>query len=163
MSHAGAIAGDIGLLTGTIPASREWLQGSPFVDYTIPALSLMVLVGSGMPFAKAPILGGRECGVPASALARLMMMGFLVVEAAVIDRVGGSELLLAVGVQDFYLALGLAICVSLLTLGESNPVCMLTSSSSTSDTDEISLKTSWRRQRVREHDGVFHRRMLLLE
>jgi hypothetical protein len=105
----GAIAGGIGLLTGAIPASLEGLQGSPFVDYTIPALSLMVIVGGGMLLAAATILSGREIGVLASALAGLMMMGFEVVEAAVIDRIGGSELLFAISLQAFYFALGLAI------------------------------------------------------
>ena len=59
----GAIAGGIGLLTGAIPASLEGLQGSPFVDYTIPALSLMVIVGGGMLVAAATILSGREFGI----------------------------------------------------------------------------------------------------
>jgi hypothetical protein len=107
----GAIAGGIGLLTGAIPASLEGLQGSPFVDYTIPALSLMVIVGGGMLFAAATILSGREIGVLASVFAGLMMMGFEVVEAAIIDRIGGSELLFAMSLQAFYFALGLAIFV----------------------------------------------------
>ena len=105
----GAVAGGIGLLTRAIPASLEGLQGSPFVDYTIPALSLMVIVGGSMLLAAATILSGREMGVLASALAGLIMMGFEVVEAAVIDRIGGSELLFAVSLQAFYFALGLAI------------------------------------------------------
>jgi hypothetical protein len=107
----GAIAGGIGLLSGAIPASSEGLQGSPFVDYTIPALSLMVIVGGGMLVAAATILSGREFGVLASVLAGLIMMGFEVVEAGVIDRIGGSELLFAVSLQAFYFALGLAIFV----------------------------------------------------
>ncbi len=107
----GALAGGIGLLTGAIPASLEGLQGSPFVDYTIPALSLMVIVGGGMLLAAATILSGREIGVLTSALAGLMMMGFEVVEAAVIDHIGGSELLFAVSLQAFYFPLGLAIFV----------------------------------------------------
>jgi hypothetical protein len=107
----GAIAGGIGLLSGAIPASLEGLQGSPFVDYTIPALSLMVIVGGGMLVAAATILSGREFGVLASVLTGLIMMGFEVVEAAVIDRIGGSELLFAVSLQAFYFALGLAIFV----------------------------------------------------
>ena len=112
----GAIAGGIGLLTGAIPASLEGLQGSPFVDYTIPALSLMVIVGGCMLFAAATILSRREIGILASALAGLMMMCFEVVEAAVIDRIGGSELLFAVSLQAFYFALGLAIFVLAFSL-----------------------------------------------
>ena len=107
----GAIAGGIGLLTGAIPASLEGLQGSPFVDYTVPALSLMVIVGGSMLLAAATILTGREIGVLVSVFAGLAMMIFEIVEAAVIDRIGGSELLFAVSLQAFYFALGLAIFV----------------------------------------------------
>ncbi len=107
----GAVAGGIGLLTGAIPASLDGLQGSLFVDYTIPALSLMVIVGGSMLLAAATILTGREFGVLASAFAGLAMMIFEIVEAAVIDRSGGSELVIAVVLQAFYFALGLAIFV----------------------------------------------------
>jgi hypothetical protein len=107
----GAVAGGIGLLTGAIPASLNGLQGSLFVDYTVPALSLMVIVGGSMLLAAATILTGREMGVLASAFAGLAMMIFEIVEAAVVDRMGGSELVFAVVLQAFYFALGLAIFV----------------------------------------------------
>jgi hypothetical protein len=92
----GAVAGGIGLLTGAIPASLDGLQGSPFVDYTVPAWSLMVMVGGSMFFAAATILTGREMGVLASASAGLVMMIFEIVEVAVIDHTGGSALVLLV-------------------------------------------------------------------
>jgi hypothetical protein len=98
-------------LTGAIPASLDVLQGSLFVDYTVPALSLMVIVGGSMLLAAATILTGREIGVLASAFAGLAMMIFEIVEAAVVDRSGGSGLVIAVVLQAFYFALGLAIFV----------------------------------------------------
>jgi len=104
-----AIAGGIGLLTGGIPASLDWLQGSPFRDYTVPALSLLILIGGSMSLAATTILTRREVGVLAAAFAGLAMMIFEIVEAASIDRLSGSELLLAVVLQAFYFALGLAI------------------------------------------------------
>ncbi len=107
----GAVAGGIGLLTGAIPVPLHALQGSPFVDYAVPALALMVLVGGGMFFAAATIFTGREMGVLASAFAGLAMMIFEMVEVAVIDRMGGSELVMGVALQSFYFALGLAIFV----------------------------------------------------
>ncbi|MGB8345838.1 MAG: hypothetical protein WCD86_13205 [Ktedonobacteraceae bacterium] len=106
-----AVAGGIGLLTGVIPASLDGLQGSLFVDYTIPALSLMIIVGGSMLLATATIPTGREIGVLASAFAGLAMMIFEIVEAVVIDRIGGSELAIAVVLQTFYFVLGLAIFV----------------------------------------------------
>jgi hypothetical protein len=107
----GAVAGGIGLLTGAIPAELHGLQGSPFVDYTVPAFVLMVMVGGSMLLAAATILTGREMGVLASTFAGLVMMIFEIVEVAVIDRTGGSELMFAVVLQIFYFALGLAIFV----------------------------------------------------
>src|SRR6266702_7929965 len=98
----GAVAGGIGLLTRAIPASLEGLQGSLFVDYTVPALSLMVIVGGSMLLAAATILTGREMGVLTSAFAGVAMMIFEIVEAAVVDRMGGSELVFAVVLQAFY-------------------------------------------------------------
>lgn len=62
-------------------------------------------------FAAATILTGREMGVLASAFAGLAMMIFEIVEVAVIDRTGGSALVIAVVLQSFYFALGLAIFV----------------------------------------------------
>ncbi len=107
----GAVAGGIGLLTGAIPASLDGLKGSLFVDYTIPALSLMVMVGGSMLFAASTILTRREIGVLASVFAGLVMMIFEIVEVTVVDRIGGSELVFAVVLQAFYFALGLAIFV----------------------------------------------------
>lgn len=107
----GAVAGGIGLLTGAIPVSLDALQGSPFVDYTVPGLSLMVIVGGSMFLAAATILTGREIGVLISAFTGLAMMVFEIVEVAVIDRMGGSGLVFAVILQSFYFALGLAIFV----------------------------------------------------
>jgi hypothetical protein len=40
-----AFAGGIGLLTGVARPPVELLRGSPFTDYTIPALALFVIVG----------------------------------------------------------------------------------------------------------------------
>jgi len=56
------LAGGIGLLTGAIAAPLNWLEGSPFVDYTIPGLALAIIVGGSMLFAAATIFTGREIG-----------------------------------------------------------------------------------------------------
>ncbi len=105
------LAGGIGLLTGVIAMPLEWLQGSPFVDYTIPGLALGVIVGGSMLFAAVTIFTGREIGVLASGFAGLTMMIFEIVEAPVIDPYAGSSLSLALSLQVFYFALGLVIFV----------------------------------------------------
>ena len=103
------IAGGIGLMTGMIQTPSEWLQGSPFVDYTVPGLALAIIVGGSMLFAAATILTRREIGVLAAAFAGLAMIIFEIVEIAVVDRFTGSSLLIAASLQAFYLALGLAV------------------------------------------------------
>ena len=103
------IAGGIGLLTGAIPFPLGLLQGTPFVDYTIPGLALAIIVGGSMLLAAATIFTGREVGVLTSAFAGLAMIGFEVVEVFIIDRFGGSWLLIAVVLQAFYFVLGLTI------------------------------------------------------
>jgi hypothetical protein len=99
------------LLTGVIPVSLGGLQGSPFVDYTVPALSLMIIVGGSMFLAAATILPGREIGVLTSVFTGLAMMVFEIVEAAIVDRMGGSMLAFTVFLQSFYFVLGLVIFV----------------------------------------------------
>lgn len=111
-----AVAGGIGLLMGGIPASPDWLQGSPFHDYTVPALSLMILVGGSMLLASATILTGREAGILISAAAGGAMMIFELVEVVVIDRQSGNNLLLALTLQAFYFLLGLVISVLAVSL-----------------------------------------------
>jgi hypothetical protein len=105
------LAGGIGLLTGAIAAPLEWLEGSPFVDYTIPGLALAIIAGGSMLLAAVTIFTGREVGVLTSGLAGLAMMIFEIVEAPVIDPYAGSSLSLALSLQVFYFALGLAILV----------------------------------------------------
>jgi len=84
-----AVIGGVGLVTGTIPFLRmpvEYLQGTPFSDYTIPGVLLVIVVGGSFLFAATTILTRREVGVRASALAGLTVIGFEVVEAPIIDR-----------------------------------------------------------------------------
>jgi hypothetical protein len=84
-----AVIGGVGLMTGAIPfllMPVEYLQGTPFSDYTIPGLLLLIVVGGSFLLAAATILTGREVGVLASALAGLIVIGFEAVEVAIIDR-----------------------------------------------------------------------------
>jgi hypothetical protein len=110
------LAGGIGLLTGAIATPTEWLEGSPFIDYTIPGLALAIIVGGSMLLAAPTILTGHEIGLLASGYAGLAMMVFEIVEVAIINRFVGSWLSLALSLQVFYFALGLAIFVLAATL-----------------------------------------------
>jgi hypothetical protein len=84
-----AVIGGVGLVTGAIQFLQmpvEYLQGTPFSDYIIPGLLLLIAVGGSFLFAAATILSSRVLGVLASALGGLILIGFEFVEVLIIDR-----------------------------------------------------------------------------
>ncbi len=89
--------------------SVTWLEGTPFVDYTVPSLVLMIVVGGSALLAAATAFLHREWAVLDSMLAGLIMVGFLVVEAVCLDGAAGSALPMVLALQLFYLVLGVAI------------------------------------------------------
>lgn len=103
----GAIAGAIFVVPG-LP--REWLAGSPFGDYTIPALALGILCGGGslaaaIAVAWRPALGGILSIAAGSAMAifevvEVAAVGFTIVKFP-------SEP--ASYLQPFYFAVGVVI------------------------------------------------------
>jgi hypothetical protein len=109
-----AIGGGIVLLAGTyqngvlIEAGGrgqfplEWLQNTPFSDYTIPALVLAIGVGGSSLIAAVTVFTGREVGVLASVAAGLIMAGYIVVEVVMLKQ-GVSW------IEGLYFGLGLLI------------------------------------------------------
>ena len=109
-----AIGGGIALLLGTykdgvlIEAGGqarfplEWLQHTPFSDYTIPALILTIGVGGSSLVAAVLVFTGRDESELASIVAGLIMVGFMVGEVVMLKQ-GISW------IEGLYLALGLAI------------------------------------------------------
>ena len=103
-----AVVGGVAIVAGAIQFPLEWLQGTPFSDYTIPGLVLAIVVGGSSLVAAATILTGRGVGVLASALAGLIMAGYEVVEVAMIDHLNWLQVLYFVlGLLIFALAAGL--------------------------------------------------------
>ena len=102
-----AIGGGIALLTGA-EANRfpaEWLEGTPFKDYTIPALLLAIAVGGSSLVACVTILRGQNAGTPASMLAGLIMMGYIVVEVLILKQAPPGP----TPIEIMYFGLGLAV------------------------------------------------------
>jgi hypothetical protein len=109
-----AIGGGIVLLAGTykdgvlIEAGGrgqfplEWLQNTPFSDYTIPALILAISVGGSSLIAAVLVFTGREEGVLGSLVAGLIMAGFIVGEVVMLKQ-GVSW------IEGLYFGLGLLI------------------------------------------------------
>ena len=107
-----AVIGGVGLVTGTIAFLQmpiKYLQGTPFSDYTIPGLLLLLAVGGSYLFAAAMILTRREVGVLASALAGVILVGFEAVEVVIIDR-DAATLPTAVPQQIMMTVLALVCC-----------------------------------------------------
>jgi hypothetical protein len=95
-----AIVGAVGLLVGYMDIPLTELRGTPFVDFTIPALLLGIVVGGSALAAGTIILWGpRERWPLASSAAGCIMVGWMTVEIALIG--------LDVWVQALYFVVGL--------------------------------------------------------
>jgi hypothetical protein len=90
----GAIVGGILLLQGVFDQvlSAVWLAGTPFRDYTIPGLVLVIVLGGSALLAAATVFIEREWAVLVSVLAGLLMAGYIVVEAVIMDSKVGNVL-----------------------------------------------------------------------
>jgi hypothetical protein len=84
-----AIGGGIALLTGAEGARfpLEWLEGTPFNDYTIPALLLTIAVGGSSLAACISLFRNLKNGSVLSLVAGNMMVGFIVVEVLILKQV----------------------------------------------------------------------------
>jgi hypothetical protein len=85
-----ALGGGYAVITGAFGFAQflplSWLDGTPFKDYTIPGLVLFVVIGGGMFLAASTIGIQRQWAVLLSAVMGGIMLGFEVVEVAIIDR-----------------------------------------------------------------------------
>jgi hypothetical protein len=83
-----AIGGGIAILSGAFDRwlPPAWLAGTPFTNYTIPGLVLLIVIGGGMLLAALTVFVQREWAVLFQAGMGMMMIGFEVVEAVIIDR-----------------------------------------------------------------------------
>lgn len=87
-----AVAGCVGLLGGGIQFPAEWLVGTPFRDYTVPALILGIIVGGGaLAAALVTALASREVGALATAAAGVVMLGWILGELALIGYVSWMQ------------------------------------------------------------------------
>ena len=107
----GAIGGGIAILTGAFNQwfSPAWLQGTPFSDYTIPGLALLVIIGGGMLLAAAAQFVQRAWAVMFSAVMGLVMIGFEIIEIAVINRYEEAVIPSTIIQQVLFIAIGLTI------------------------------------------------------
>jgi hypothetical protein len=106
-----AIEGGVALFRGAFDqvVSVGWLSGTPFRDYAVPAQVLVVVVGGSALLAAATVFLYREWALLASALAGFLLVGFLLVEAAILDTRVGAVLPTVLAMQLLYFVPGVAI------------------------------------------------------
>ncbi len=100
-----AIGGGIAILTGIDPFPPEWLVGTPFPDYTIPALLLSVVVGGSALIAAIAIFMRGNKGLMAAMLAGAIMMGYIIVEVLILKQMPPGP----TPIEIFYFVLGLLL------------------------------------------------------
>ena len=103
-----AFAGGIQLIEGTYAPSVEMLEGSIFKDYTIPGLSLGLIVGGSALFATTLLFRKSKYALLFSTTAGVIIMFFEFVEILAI----GSPAGIARTLQIFYFGLGTVIVVT---------------------------------------------------
>ena len=100
-----AVLGGIGLLADLNAPPLEQLQGSMFKDWTIPGLSLLLIVGGGALFAVILLFRRNRFALLFSTAAGIVIMFFEFVEVLTI----GSEVGIARTLQILYFGTGTAI------------------------------------------------------
>jgi len=101
------IAGGIALITDSMGMPVELLEGSPFSSYTIPGLSLAVIVGGSASFAAVLLFRKNKFSYLFSAAAGIVIMFFEFVEVQAVGTIDGLGQFL----QIFYFSLGMLIVV----------------------------------------------------
>jgi hypothetical protein len=107
----GAIGGGIALLIGAFAQWLPvvWLRGTPFSDYTIPGLVLTIVIGGGMLLAAATLFSQHDWAVLLSAAMGLILIGWEIVEVAIIDRYEQAVVPSTVVQQVLFSGLGLVV------------------------------------------------------
>lgn len=100
-----AIGGGIAMLTGADPFPPAWLAGTPFTDFTIPALLLAIGVGGSALLAAVLVLRPGRAGLLATQAAGLIMAGYIVGEVLLLKQTPPGP----TWIELLYFGLGLTI------------------------------------------------------
>jgi hypothetical protein len=101
-----AIGGGMAMLVGADQFPLAWLRGTPFRDYTVPALVLAVVVGGSSLVAAVAVFAGRQVGALAAMAAGVLLAGYIIVEVLTLKQVPPGP----TPTEGLYLGLGLAMC-----------------------------------------------------
>jgi len=78
-------------LSGAKGVPTEWLNGSPFPDYFVPSLILLVVVGGSFIVAAMAVFTGLRIARLAALAAGIVVLGWLAVQLAIIGYVSWMQ------------------------------------------------------------------------
>jgi hypothetical protein len=78
-------------LSGAEGVPTDWLQGSPFRDYFVPSLILLIVVGGSFVVAAITVLAGLRMARGAAFAAGLVVLGWLAAQLAIIGYVSWMQ------------------------------------------------------------------------
>src|SRR4051812_40725859 len=78
-------------LAGAKGVPREWLEGSPFSDYTIPSLVLGAVVGGSFLLAAIAVFGRWRNARLLATAAGVIVLGWIAVQVAIIGYVSWMQ------------------------------------------------------------------------
>jgi hypothetical protein len=83
---ASAVYGAVGLLTGTLGMSDDWLAGTPFASWVVPGVALLLVVAVPMLGAAFLEVRGHPAAATASVAAGVLQVGWIAVQLLVMQR-----------------------------------------------------------------------------
>jgi hypothetical protein len=86
-----ALGGGYYGLTGAVGVPTEWLEGSPFGDYFVPSLILLVVVGGLFIVAAIAVFARLRAARFAVFVAAFVVLGWLTVQIAIIGYVSWMQ------------------------------------------------------------------------
>lgn len=86
-----AVAGGYYGLSGAADVPREWLGGTPFTDYLVPSLFLLVVVGGAMLWAAAAVFGNWRRRRSVALGAAGLVLCWIAVQVAMIGYVSWMQ------------------------------------------------------------------------
>jgi len=86
-----AFAGGYFGLSGAKGVPTEWLRGSPFRDYFVPSLVLLVVVGGSLTVAAIAVFTGLRVARLVALTAGIVVLGWLAVQLPIIGYVSWMQ------------------------------------------------------------------------
>jgi hypothetical protein len=86
-----ALGGGYYGLTGAVGVPTQWLEGSPFEDYFVPSLILLVVVVGSFIAAAIAVFARLQADRFATFMAAVVVLGWLTVQIAIIGYVSWMQ------------------------------------------------------------------------